>query len=139
MSFQLIRSHIETRVNAAFQAARVPVIFDNTLETPPALPYVICLINFQDVTEPVICQEETYLENITGSVQISCYAARGQGMKPLEQLAAVAMTCFNQMYVWGAPEANVKMGRINGPIPVLAGTEPYALMTLSAPFTGVVY
>ena len=45
MSFQLIRAHIEERVNNAFQAIvpAVPVVFDNVQETPPDLPYVVCL------------------------------------------------------------------------------------------------
>ena len=45
MTFQAIRAHIETKVNDAFQALVPPieVMFDNVQETPPALPYVVCL------------------------------------------------------------------------------------------------
>ena len=58
MSFQQIRAHIESRVYAAFQVLVPPVevIFDNTAETPPALPYAVCLISYVNTTEPVVCR-----------------------------------------------------------------------------------
>lgn len=139
MSFQLIRSHIETRIQAAYQVQRVQVVWDNVQETPPALPYVICLISFQETTEAVLCTGESMMENINGSIQLSHYAPRGQGMKQLETLAATGMSCLNTMYDWGNTTANVKMGRINGPVHLLEGPEPYAISTLSAPFTAIVY
>ena len=135
MSFQLIRAHIESRVNDAFQAMvpAVPVVFDNTAETPPALPYVICLVSYTDTTVPVVCQTESMVEDIRGNLQLSIYAPRGRGMSALEVYAAEGMKVINRMY---DPDGivRVKCGQINGPVPVLAGDEPYALVTLSCPF-----
>ena len=83
---QAIRPHIESKVYEAYQALVPPieVMFDNVQETPPALPYVICLISYLDVTTPVICQGESMVEQINGNLQLSVYAPRGRGMGALE-------------------------------------------------------
>ena len=139
MSFQLIRAHIEERVNNAFQAIvpAVPVVFDNTAETPPERPYVVCLISYTDTTLPVVCQDESMVENINGNLQLSIYGDRGRGMGVLEVYAAEGMKVMNHLY---EPNAlvKVKCGQINGPVPLLDGDEPYALVTLSCPFVASV-
>ena len=136
MSFQAIRAHIESKVYAAFQNLNPPVevIFDNTFETPGSLPYVICVISYTDTTEPVICPDGTAVENLNGNLQLSIYVPRGRGMVALEGYAAEGMACMNRMYDKTA-DARVKCGQINGPVSLLGGTEPYALTTLSCPFT----
>ena len=135
MSFQLIRAHIESRVNDAFQVMVPPleVMFDNVQETPPALPYVICVVSYADTTLPVVCQTESMVEDIRGNLQLSIYAPRGRGMSALEVYAAEGMKVMNRMY---DPDGivRVKCGQINGPVPVLAGDQPSALVTLSCPF-----
>ena len=131
MSFATLRAYLETRVAAAFPG--VTCVFDNTFETPPAVPYVICLISYPTTTEPVICQNESAVEQLRGNLQISCYAERGKGMKPLEEMGAQAMVLMNRMYDWSSP-VKVRCGQISGPTSVLAGTEPYALVTVSCPF-----
>ena len=57
MTLASIRAHIETRVNTAFSALvpAVPVVYDNVNETPPDLPYVVCLISYLDTTIPTVC------------------------------------------------------------------------------------
>ena len=135
-TFSQVRSYIETRVVAAFPG--VNCVFDNTFETPPPVPYVICLISYSTTTEPVLCQEESMVENLRGNLQISCYAERGEGMGPLEDMAAQAMVCMNRMYDWSDFYVKVRCGQISGPTPVLAGTEPYALVTLSCAFNAQV-
>ena len=136
MTFQAIRSHIESKVYAAYQALNpaVEVMFDNTFETPPALPYVVCLISYTDTTQPVICQGESMVEALNGNLQLSIYAPRGRGMGPLELYGAEAMKVMNTMYDPNAA-ARVKCGQINGPVALLNGDEPYALVTVSCPFT----
>jgi len=131
MSFATLRAYLETRVAAAFPG--VTCVFDNTFETPPAVPYVICLISYPTTTEPVICQNESAVEQLRGNLQISCYAERGKGMKPLEEMGAQAMVLMNRMYDWSSP-VKVRCGQISGPTSVLAGTEPYGLVTLSCAF-----
>lgn len=131
-----IRSYIETRVAAAYPG--VPIIFQNVQETPPdSYPYVICLISYPTTTEPVICQHESAVEQLRGNLQISCYAERGQGMKALEDMGVQAMVLMNRMYEWDSP-VKVRCGQISGPTPILAGTEPYALVTISCPFNAQV-
>jgi len=131
MSFQLVRARIESQVAAGFS---VPVVFDNVQETPPDLPYAICLISYSNTTEPVLCFNGEAVENIRGNLQLSIYSPRGEGMGPLESLAAEGMAIMNTMYDKAA-DAQVKCGQISGPESVLAGDNPYALVTLSCPFT----
>jgi hypothetical protein len=135
MSYQSIRAHIETKVNTAFQALSpaVPVVYDNVQETPPALPYVVCLISYLDTTMPTVCVTDGAVEQINGNLQLSIYVPRGRGMKALEQYSATAMTVMNTLYDWGS-SVKVKAGQINGPVPLLNGDEPYALATISCPF-----
>ena len=139
MTFQVIRAHIETSVNDAYQALSpaVPVVFDNTAETPPALPYVVCLISYLNTTEPTVSVTDGALEQINGNLQLSIYVTRGQGMKALEEYSAEAMKVINTLYDWGS-SVKVKAGQINGPVPLLSGDQPYALATISCPFTASV-
>ena len=46
MTFADVRAVIESKVFEVYQNLSTPVevVFDNTLETPPALPYVLCLV-----------------------------------------------------------------------------------------------
>ena len=136
MSFQAIRSTFEVALNDAYAglSPAVPVVFDNTLDTPPPLPHVLVNLTYTDMTNPVLCKEEAAMEQIRGNIQVSCYTKRGQGMKQLEELAAVAMQTLVQMRNICSP-VNPMVGQINGPDNVLEGDAPYALATVSAPFT----
>ena len=135
MTFQAIRAHIETKVNDAFQALSpaVPCVWDNVQETPPALPYCVCLISYLDTTMPTVCVTDGAVEQINGNLQLSIYVPRGQGMKALEEYSATAMTVMNTLFDWGGA-VKVKAGQINGPVPLLSGDQPYALATISCPF-----
>ena len=136
MSFAYVRAKIETQVNSAFSALTpaVPVVFDNVQETPPRLPYVICLISYTQTTLSIIHPTESMMEQINGNLQISCYAHRAQGMGPLEDLAAIATKVMANMKSNSDSLTAVACGPVTGPEPVLAGTEPYALVTLACPF-----
>ena len=137
MTFQAVRAAIETKVYAAFQGLQPPVevLFQNVDETPPALPYVLCLISYTSTTEPVLCAEA--IENLQGNLQLSIYVPRGRGMKDLELYAAEAMKTINNLYDWNS-SVKVKAGQILGPEYLLTGEEPYALATVSCPFTACV-
>ena len=139
MSFADVRQVIETKVNDAYQglSPAIPVVWDNVQETPPDLPYVMCLISYTSTTEPVICPGGGALERLLGNLQLSCYAPRARGMKALKEMAAEGMAAMNTMYD-SAKSTTVKCGQINGPTPVLGGTEPYALTTLSCSFSALV-
>ena len=126
-----VRAYIETRVAAAYPG--VPIVWEGVQETPPPVPYVVCLISYPSTTESLLCRDESMIENLRGNLQISCYAERGQGMKPLEAMGVQAMALMNRMYDWSSP-VKVRCGQINGPTPILAGTEPYGLITISCPF-----
>ena len=134
--FQSIRATFEVALNDAYAglSPAVPVVFDNVQETPPELPHVLVNLTYTDMTTPVLCPNEAAMEQIRGNIQVSCYTKRGQGMKQLEELAAVAMQTLVQMRNICDP-VNPMVGEINGPDNVLEGDAPYALVTVSAPFT----
>ena len=136
MTYAAIRATIETKVNDAFQALSPPVsvVFDNVQETPPPLPYVICLVSYTSTTEARLCMDGTGIEDLRGNLQLSIYSPLGEGMGPLELLATEGMRVMNTMYNPTAA-ARVKCGPISGPTPVLGGDQPYALVTLSCAFT----
>ena len=137
MSFQQIRSYIESRVATAYSGTTV--IFDNVQDTPPPVPYVLCLISYPTTTTPVLCVTgESMMEQIRGNLQLSCYASRGEGMGPLEDMATKGMQCMNTMYEWSEFYTKVRCSQISGPTPILAGTEPYGLITLSCAFNAQV-
>lgn len=139
MTFASVRAVIEKKVFDQYQALSpaVPVVFDNVQEIPPDLPYVICLVSYTTTTEPVLCIDGGAIEDLRGNLQLSCYAPRAEGMKQLENLAAQGMKAMNTMYDATA-NSRVKCGQISGPTPVLANAEPYALVTLSCPFSASV-
>ena len=136
MSFQQIRAHIETKVNDAFQALSppVPCVWDNVQESPPALPYVVCIVSYADTTATTVSVTDGAMEQLNGNLQLSIYVPRGRGMKALEEYSATAMQVMNSLYDWSST-VKVKAGQINGPVALLAGDEPYALATVSCPFT----
>ena len=139
MTFASVRAVIEKKVFDQYQGLTpaVTVVFDNVQETPPKLPYVICLVSYTTTTEPVLCIDGGAIEDLRGNLQLSCYAPRAEGMKQLENLAAEGMKAINTMYDATA-NSRVKCGQISGPTPVLANAEPYALVTLSCPFSASV-
>ena len=139
MSFQSIRALVETRVNSAFGALTtpVPVVFDNVGGEPPGSEYVVLSLSYTETTQPVLCQEEAAIEALRGNIQIVAYTARGNGMKRLEELSAVAMTTLNQLNNWALPNPNsvqMRVGQILGPTHVLSGNDPLAVSNVSAPF-----
>ena len=135
MTLAAIRAHIESRVNTAFGNLNpaVEVVFDNVQETPPALPYALVSISYTDTTIPVLCQTDGAVEQINGNLQIAVYAPRGRGMKALEQYATTSMQVMNNLYDWGS-SVKVKAGPISGPVPLLEGDQPYAMVNTSCAF-----
>ena len=135
MSLADIRAHIESRVNTAFGVLNPPVevVFDNVQETPPALPYVVVNISYTDTTVSTVCPTDGAMEQINGNLQIAAYAPRARGMKALEQYATTSMLVMNSLYDWSNP-VKVKAGPINGPVPLLAGDQPYAMVNTSCAF-----
>jgi hypothetical protein len=112
------------------------LIYDNVQEAPPDAEHVILSIGFPATALPVICSEESNVEFIRGSIQISCYTPRGQGMKRLEELAQIGIRTLVGMPKQADPNGvRPRIGNIEGPTPVLSGAQPYALSVVSATFT----
>ena len=130
--FSAIRAHIETSVANAYAAITtpVPVVFDNVGGEPPGTEYVELTIVYNTFSEPVLCLDENGIEAITGTIQMAIYSPRGNGMRRLEELGAVAMTVLNQLKKNG-----FGVGSALGPVHVLSGNAPLALSNVSAPFS----
>ncbi len=139
MSFAAIRAVFETELFAAFQAMTppVPVMFDNVQAEPPPSSdseFVLLNLTFPTTVEPILCLDESGIEVIKGSVQVSCYTPRQQGMKRLESMAEVAMSTLNTLKT-ASGTVRASVGVISGPTTVLGGTDPHALVVVAAPFT----
>ena len=138
MSLANIRSLVEVAMNDAFAALTpaVPVVFQNVQEEPPGQEYVILNLVYPNLTQPIICPEESNIETIQGTVTFVCYVPRAQGMKRLEELATVGCQTLNALKAQPDPN-NVRfnLGAIEGPITVLDGDNPLALASVTAPFT----
>jgi hypothetical protein len=116
--------------------AGVALIYDNVQEAPPDSEHVVLSIGFPSTALPVICSEESNVEFIRGSIQISCYTPRGRGMKRLEELAQIGVQTLVGMPKQADPNGvRPRIGNIEGPTPVLSGAQPYALSVVSATFT----
>ena len=137
MSFQQIRATFESALNSAYAGLdpAVPVLFDNVQETRPSdYPFVVVNLNFNSTTTPVLCPSEGAMEQVRGSIQVTCYVAKQQGMKQLEELAAVGMTALVQIRDVCNP-VKPFVGSIDGPQSGVAPNASYTLATISAPFT----
>lgn len=137
MSFAKIRAMFERELNAAFQAMvpPVPVMFDAVQETPPGQEFAVVNLSYTTVALPILCPNEAGIEDITGNVQISCYSPRGKGMKRLEEMAAVAWRTLNTLQAQPDPDGvRPRIGSVEGPVPVLTGDDPLAMVSISAPF-----
>ena len=143
MTLAAIRALFETELTTAYGALLQPavVVYDNVQETPPADAsggFVIISITFPGLTEPLLCPTESGIERIRGTVQISCYAPRGQGMKRLQELTTVGAQTLVGIKAAAAASPDVfsaAVGEIEGPETLLSGDAPHALATLAAPFT----
>ena len=54
-------------------------------------------------------------------------------MKALEQYGTTSMLVMNNLYDWSS-SVKVKAGPINGPVPLLEGDQPYAMVNTSCAF-----
>lgn len=139
MTLAAIRSLFESELNTAFQAMSpaVPVVFDNVQETPPGDEYAIVSLTYATTTQPILCTTESGIEALTGTVSVSCYTPRQQGMKRLEQMSTVAMSTLNGIRAAADADADVisaSVGSIEGPTNIVDGNATYALATVFAPF-----
>ena len=138
MSLADIRALIETKVNDAFGVLNPPVevVFDNVQETLLALPYVVLNISYTDTTVTTVRPSDG-LKQINGNIQIAAYdiaRARNEG---LEELATTSMQVLNGLYDWSNP-VKVRAGPINGPVSLLTGDQPYAMVNTSCAFVAQV-
>jgi len=83
-SFAAVRAILEGDVAAAVDPA--PVVFDNTFETPPALPYVRFSLSFDAPSLDAIGGDSA--AHVTGVVQANIYVAKMAGSLGGELLAA---------------------------------------------------
>ena len=98
-----VRAVIETAMKDAYadyqpDGKTITVVFDNTLDTPPDLPFVRCLISYESTNVPMLAQDQAGLERLRGNIQLSCYAERNAGMVVLEQMAFVGAKALNTMW-----------------------------------------
>ena len=94
-------------------------------------------ISYTDTTVTTVRPSDGALKQINGNIQIAAYAPRGRGMKGLEELATTSMQVLNGLYDWSNP-VKVRAGPINGPVSLLTGDQPYAMVNTSCAFVAQV-
>ena len=136
MSFQAIRAAFEVALTDAFGAMSpaVPCYYDNVQETPPNAEHVLINISYPSMTVPVICKGPNHVELIRGNVQVSIYCKRREGMKRLEELSATAAQVLVDIHDV-CSDVGASCGQVAGPVYLLSGDAPYAMASVSAPFT----
>ena len=133
MTLAQIRRQIEVKVNDAFDAVGVPVVFDNVQEEPPAQTYVNVMISYSSFVEPTVAQIDSYVELIRGTVMLVIRCPRGGGMGTLEALSVVGMQALMSMK--GLDQnPSIGMGEILGPTYLTAGDDPLIASNVSAGF-----
>lgn len=91
--FAEIRAVLESGVADA--VGPVPVVFDNTFETPPPLPYVLVSISFD--TPSLDAMGGDSATHVTGVIQANVYAPKQAGSKPAEALAGSVIDAWRAL------------------------------------------
>ena len=96
-----------------FQALSPPVevVFDNTAETPPALPYVICLISYRyTIRHGVVSVTDGPLEQINGNLQLSMLRPTRARHESFGRICHDGHgKVMNSLYDWGNLLSEVKV------------------------------
>ena len=135
MSFQLLRSHVETPIIAAFAALTPPITtyVDNQqyTEDTPDTEFALVRLQWGRLTEPSVgCGPG---ELLRGVVIVELYTAKGTGPgRAQEAITPVlrAMTALSGIQPAGA---RVHVGQIDGPTMTPLDGRPHLMTAVSAP------
>ena len=140
MTLANIRALFEVALNNQFSAVGVPVVFDNVQETPPANAnqyWAQITMSFTQMATPVICQAESAIEEIRGTVSVNIWGMQANGMRALEELGGTTAKTLNEIKWAAYDDPNILSafcGSIDGPQALLDDEEPWAGVVVTAPF-----
>ena len=139
IDYQPIRARYELAVREALAGLTPGIVlyYDNVQEEPlpggSVVEYATITISFPNTAIADICGG---MQRILGNVQVNIYGPRMNGMKRLEEAAAVVVCQLMDIHNYPDPDNVITFTQgVAGPNPVLSGNNPLALTVVSAPFT----
>ena len=118
MTLANIRALFEVALNSQFGGYGVPVSWDNVNESPPANAnntWAQVTLTFTSMATPVLCIDESAMEEIRGTVQINIWGMRANGMRVLEELGGVTAKTLNEIK-WTATTTPISSQRFAAPL-----------------------
>ena len=140
MTLANIRALFEVALNSQFGGYGVPVSWDNVNESPPANAnntWAQVTLTFTSMATPVLCLDESAMEEIRGTVQINIWGMRANGMRVLEELGGLTAKTLNEIKWTAYDDPNIKSafcGSSDGPQSLLDDENPWAGVVVTAPF-----
>ncbi len=92
-SLSEIRSILESTVEQALPGTRI--VFDNTYETPPPLPYAIATVSFDSISTDQLGGGTSPMP--TGTMQVNCYTAKQLGSGAAEGMALAVLDAWEAL------------------------------------------
>ncbi|QQG31337.1 tail protein [Cyanophage S-2L] len=137
MSFAPIRAILEGDVAAAVDP--VSVVFDNTFETPPSLPYVRFTVSFDAPTSDAI--GGGMASHVTGVVQANVYVAKMTGSLGGELLAAKILDAWQDLAAAAVvpPGWRVVPRSLEGPQTLAPDKREAHVVVVGAAFSATLY
>lgn len=132
--FQDIRGKLELITRDALVAAGITnVVFDNTAETPPPLPYAVVTISFGMVVEPSLGCDADHLR---GSMVVTLATPKQKGSAAGEDAAQAVLQAWTGLNRDFKTPVRVRTFNQEGPATLPPGDTPMHLHALNCGFVG---
>ena len=135
--FADIRAILETDIAQA--ADPVPVVFDNTLESPPAPPYVLASISFDTPSLDALGGDSA--NHLTGVIQANVYVPKMTGSRTGEALAGAILEgwCTLAATPSAGPGWRVVPRSLDGPRTLAPDRREAHVVVVGAAFSATLY
>lgn len=140
--FQAIRGKLELITRDALRAGGIQnVIFDNTAQTPPALPFAIVTVSFGST---IAVSFGCAAEKVSGSMAVGIFTPLGRGSTEAEDVAAAVLRAWVELNRDFSAPVRLRTYNHDGPITFDpgglsqsvrgVGVDPYSMHTLNCGF-----
>jgi hypothetical protein len=131
--FQDVRGKLEITTRDALIAAGIPnVVFDNTQETPPKLPFAIVTVSFGST---IAVSLGCVADNLVGSMIVTLATPKQRGSATGEDAAQAVLQAWGQLNCDFRDPVRLRTYNHDGPVTVDPGQTPRHVHTLNCGFT----
>lgn len=95
MSFAEVRAILESGIADALSPSAVAVVFDNTYETPPSLPYALATVSFDGASVDALGGDTA--DHVVGVMQVNVYTPKMSGSSLGEATAALVLASWRDL------------------------------------------